>query len=252
MVARVVHLARREWLEQRRQPAMLGAIGALFALMALFPLGIVGAIELVTRDPAGADLLGGDAIVRSVVISTVNTWYFLSLSQFIGFVSVLAGHSILHDRQCGTFTFLLLAPTRRGELLLGKVLGALGPVLVMHALVAAPTALLLLASPLAQQTGATPAVQPAWWLAMFVGAPMWTGALATACTLVSAAAADVRTAQQFVWFLVFFATLFFGALLVAAIPYGAAVQVAVASVGAVALSASLAVGAQALSKDVRR
>ncbi len=253
MITRVLHLARREWLEQRRQPAMLGAIGALFALIAFLPLGILAVLELLLHlDPAAAATLGGVDWAPALAQSTVSTWSFLAVSQLIGFVAVLAGLNVLHDRQCGTLTFLLLAPTRRAELLLGKVLGALAPVVALHALAAAPTAALLLLSPLARAAGATPALSPAWWLALFVGAPLWTGALATGCALVSAVATDVRTAQQFVWFLVFFTTLALGALLVGALPYGAPLQLGVAALGAVAFAAAVGVGAQGLSQDVRR
>ena len=67
------------------------------------------------------------AISRPIYPLRIGVWLFA-----VVIAAVLAGHSVLHDRQSGTLTFLLLAPVRRTELLLGKVLGAIGPSFAMY------------------------------------------------------------------------------------------------------------------------
>jgi FtsH-binding integral membrane protein len=78
---------------------------------------------------------------------------------------------------------------------------------------------------------------------------MWVGAV---CVTVSSVARDVRTAQQAVWFVVFFATLLAGFLLTMALPQGAGMQLAAAAVAAFGTAITLLVGAQAISRDLGR
>ena len=54
---------------------------------------------------------------------------------------------------------------------------------------------------------------PAWWVAFMLGGPLCALFVGTLCTIVSCLSHDVRTAQQGVWFVVFFATLICGTAL---------------------------------------
>jgi energy-coupling factor transporter ATP-binding protein EcfA2 len=258
---RILRIARREWLEQGRQPAMLSVIAALFLAIALL---VVTALVLLDLVAASDDLtaalaswmpavgMDGYAAVEALAGSVVGASNWLLFTQFLGITAVQAGHTVLHDRQCGALPFLLLAPIRRIELLFGKVLGAMGP----------PTALYLLlsgaASALAASLDVTAAhadrlpPAPAWFVAFFLGGPIWGAFIATLCAIVSGLAEDVRTAQQGVWFLMFFATFACGFLLAGLLPQGPAVQAAVALLGLAATTGAQLVGSRMLSRDLGR
>ena len=68
----------------------------------------------------------------------------------------------------------------------------------------------------------------------------------------SSLAHDVRTAQQGVWFVVFFATLICGFLLTWALPYGVLAQLGVAGLAAFGAGATQLIGATLMSRDVSR
>src|SRR5204863_433941 len=80
-------------------------------------------IHRAVRARADAGLAGGP---DGIVASALQLYAFLTFTQFLGIAAVCCGHAMLHDRQCGTLSFLLLAPVGRFELLTGKVLGAIG------------------------------------------------------------------------------------------------------------------------------
>jgi ABC-type transport system involved in multi-copper enzyme maturation permease subunit len=260
MIARVLHIARREWLEQRRQPVMLGVIGTLYGLVGGIVLVALLLMQVVAADAERlatlTTVLGGTVDARSVVDAavggTVAAYNFLMYSQFLGIAAVLAGHAVLHDRQCGTLTFLLLAPVRRGELLVGKVLGAVGPAFGLYLVISGGASMLAAALPVTAPHWQHLPSNPAWWVAFLVGGPMWAVFIGTVCTIVSSVAKDVRTSQQGVWFVVFFATLVCGFLLTYALPYGVIGQLCVALLAVVGALGAASVGASIMSRDVSR
>jgi len=259
-VSRVLLIARREVLELTRQPAMLVTISALFTIVGALVMLTVGLLQLLHADSeASAHLalwtraLGlGDAGPEGIATIAIATGSFLLFTQYLGISGVLAGHTTLHDRWCGTLPFLLLAPVSRAELLLGKVLGA----------ILLPTALYLTAQivvmgfvALLSVSATAAAMLPpsgGWVVATFVGAPLWAAGVAILCAIVSAVARDVRTAQQGVWLLMFFATLGAGYLLAGRMTDGALIQLGVAGLGAGIGAGALFVGARVLSRDVGR
>lgn len=255
---RILHLARREWLEQRRQPAMLAVIASLFTLVGGLALSALALLEWAASDPGATDalgaLLGGDGPAALHLLSgTVVTAYsFLVFSQLLGIAAVLAGHAVLHDRQCGTLTFLLLAPVRRHELVLGKVLGVIGPSVGLYLAISGGGSLIASSMSVARAHGAYLPVNPAWWIAFLGGGPVLAVLVATVCTVISAQARDVRTAQQGVWFLMFFATFACGALLTQALPAGVGTQLGVLVAGLLGVAGAVAVGAAAITRDLGR
>jgi len=257
MIGRILHIARREWLEQLRQPAMLGVIATLYGLVAALVLVTLLLLQNVQSDPGQLSSMldmGEDpeAFLNLFVGGTVSAYNFLLYSQFLGIAAVLAGHAVLHDRQCGTLTFLLLAPVRRTELLIGKVIGAIGPPFLLYLLISGPAAVLAntlsITAPFAEQLPGN----PAWWVAFLIGGPMWAVFIGSICTIVSSLAHDVRTAQQGVWFVVFFATLICGFLLTWALPHGVMAQLSVAGLAAFGAGATQWVGVALMSRDVSR
>ncbi len=260
MIARIFHIAKREWLEQVRQPTMLGIIAALYGLVGGIVLLALLLLQVISSNPASQSLLGSmldgvmepGAFTDAAVGTTVAAYGFLIYSQFLGISAVLAGHAILHDRQCGTLTFLLLAPVRRGELLVGKVIGAVGPAFALYLLISGGCSIIAAWMPVTAAHAELLPNNPAWWIGFLLGGPLWSVFIGTVCTIVSSVAHDVRTAQQGVWFVVFFATLVCGFLLTWALPYGVIAQLGVATLAALGAGGAATVGAAVISRDVSR
>jgi len=256
-VRRVLHIARREALEQARQPLMLFVIGLLLAIVMGFSMVTAQLIQHAHDSPDTAqvlsDTIGFDAdTARSWMRSLLGVMSFLGFSQYLGVSAVLAGHAMVHERQCGTLTFLLLAPIDRIELVAGKVLGATSWTTLLYLLFVGTASL---AASTAGLTAETPWLTPrsaGWWLA-FVGAgPLWATANATACVLVSSVSRDVRAAQQGVWFIVFFATLLAGTLLTGSLSQGVPAQL-MSILAASATTITLwSLAAVVLSRDISR
>ena len=255
-MSRVWFVARREWLEQRRQPGMLAAILATFVVidglvvLAAVLLALVPIEGNLLLGPSGADPA---AMVHWLAGLVVDAHAFLNFSQLIGLCAVNAGHSVLHDRQTGAITFLLLAPLRRIELLGGKLMGAVAPPLAagMACNAVAATALALVGATASAGAGRLPP-SPGWFVAWALAGPAWCAFIAAICTVISALARDVRTAQQAVWFLLLFATILGGSLVTSQVGNGVGAVLAVAAVGALGAAVTLWVGAQLLSRDLSR
>jgi len=258
-LARVLHIARREWLELRRQPVMIAVITCLFGMIAALVTAALAIVDLVARTPQMRDTLshelplaGLDAYVflEDIANQVLTLGNFLLFTQFLGIAAVLAGHTVLHDRQCGTLPFLLLAPVRRAELLAGKVLGALGPPLGLFLVWSAGTGLILGLFPITENLGEALPPSPAWLVAWALGTPAWATFICTLCAIVSSLSRDVRTAQQAVWFVMFFSTLLCGVLLAGMLAQGVVFELIVAAVGAVCAVAALLVGATVIRREV--
>jgi ABC-type Na+ efflux pump permease subunit len=256
-MTRVRVVILREWLELARQPVMLGAITALFVLLATVVLGALFLLDWAFGQPSAGDelLTWFDALGISVTSGAQfsgTVWrinQFLMCSQTLGISAVLAGHTVLHDRQCHTLPFMLLAPLRRSELLLGKVVGAMGiPTLLFWGVSLIETLGFSQVS-LLQESGCG-AGSLAWWLAVVVGVPMWTAAICGLCALASALVRDVRTAQQIVWFLLFFATLFCGTGLTSCVDQGVWAVIWFSVLGGIAFFATVWVGGVLLGRDL--
>ena len=257
---RVLHIARREWLEQWRQPWMLAAIGSLDAIIAGLLLTSLFLLQQALTEPNAQEALvqlmpgatDSTEVVRALSQTALTVTNWLIFTQFLGIVAVLAGHAVLHDRQSGTLPFLLLAPVRRAELLLGKVLGAMG----------APLALYLLCNGVAMSIAGSLEIasvapfrvppSPAFLVAFLLGGPLWALWIGLICAIVSSLSRDVRTAQQIVWFVVFFATFVCGILLSVLLDRGPGVQLGIAALGAAGAGFTLWIGTQVISRDLSR
>lgn len=261
MIRRILLIARREWLEQLRQPWMLVVITSLFSAIGLLVISALVLLNHIRGDPELARELvfwlpfgaeDPEGLVDGLAAGTVSLSNWLIFTQFLGIVAVLAGHSVLHDHQSHTLPFLLLAPVSRGELLLGKVLGALGLPFALYVFVSGGASMaaaqLQITEPLSDRL--PPA--PGWMIAFLVGGPLWAMVVASLCAIVSTLSRDVRTAQQAVWFVMFFATFVCGYLLAVLVPEGVIVQLAVAAVGLAATWGAITVGSQIISRDLRR
>ncbi|MBE2248017.1 MAG: ABC transporter permease subunit [Myxococcus sp.] len=252
---RLLRIARTELLEHRRQPWMIFILAANYALWG----AVFGAMFLLLDHFAGRP---EDLVVLKQRLSEVGVQYdtalqlatstfgSLTFTNLPLFVAIMSGTSVLHDRECGTMPFLMLAPVTRLQLLAGKLLGAMIIPLVFHVVFVGVTSLGLgrLASlaPYADKFGAS----PAWWVAFLLGAPASAAFVGALGAVVSALSRDVRTSMQYTSFLIGILSLGFGAVLVDGLTRGLALQVAFASLCLVAAALTLAVGARLISRDV--
>jgi len=260
-MSRIWTILRREGLEQRRQPGMLAVMSGLMILVSGAPLMTLTMLSIVDAQPGGpeqvAALMEGlgvslNAPIASMVAPAVSAMNFLLISQLLGMCAVLAGHTILHERQCGTLPFLLLSPIRRSELVLGKVIGAmLWPVMTFWVVGGVSCGL---AGQLSVTASSASNLPPAsgWWVAYALSAPSWAMFVCGLCVLVSSLARDVRAAQQGVWVVVFFATLICGGMVSGTIQAGGATEAGVALVGMLCSIGVIGAAAQVLSRDLSR
>ena len=135
---------------------------------------------------------------------------------------------------------------------MGKVVGAVGPSLCLYVAICGTASLLIKTLAVVEPYGALLPPSPSWLVAFLLTGPLWAAFVSTVCCIVSTVARDVRTAQQLVWFVVFFATLFAGMLLSYVLEKGVVVQLAVAGLGAVGMMGALLAGTQIISRDVSR
>lgn len=248
-------VARREILEQRRQPAMLAVVGTLFAIVGGSAAVAVAALAWVRTNPEAFRLVESlvpGATPESLVSATLTLQTFLGFTQYLGISAVACGHAVLHDRQCGTFTFLLMAPIHRSALLAGKVLGAVALPTAGYVAVAVAAGLVEAALPVSASARHLLPTARGWWWTLLVGGTSWSLWVGTVCASISSLARDVRTAQQATWFVVFFASLIAGGLLTGSIDADPAVQLAVVALAWAGAGTSLSVGAALLSRDVGR
>lgn len=261
MIRRILLIARREWLEQVRQPWMIAVIFGLFAAIGLLVVTALALLNHVGHHPEMAAQLvrwfptsGTDPqrLIAGLVTATVSLSNWLIFTQFLGIVAVLAGHSVLHDQQVHTLPFLLLAPISRAELLAGKVLGALGLPFMLYVFVSGSASLLAAFLPVTATVADRLPPSPAWTVAFLFGGPLWAMVVAAMCAIVSTLSRDVRTAQQAVWFVMFFATFVCGYLLAVLVPRGVLVQLAVAVAGGLCAWGIVVAGSQIVSRDLPR
>ncbi|MCB9688425.1 MAG: ABC transporter permease subunit [Alphaproteobacteria bacterium] len=251
----VWHVARREILEQRRQPAMLAVVTSLYVIVAGSAVTAVAALATIEATPVAfqmvEQLLPGTT-PSSLVHTTLSLQTFLGFTQYLGISAVACGHAVLHDRQCGTFTFLLMAPIRRSALLAGKVLGAVALPTAGYVVVNLSAGLIELAMPIAQDAHHWLPTSLGWWVALLAGGPSWSLWVGAICASISSLARDVRTAQQATWFVVFFASLAAGGMLTWSIDAGLMEQMAVVLLAVTGAATALSAGAALLSRDVGR
>ncbi|MCB9692843.1 MAG: ABC transporter permease subunit [Alphaproteobacteria bacterium] len=252
----ILHIARREWTEQLRHPAMLAICAVLLGLITALTLAALAGLSLIQGEERLAALAAlTDAppalFLDTAVTGTLYAFDFLVYSQYLGFVGVIAGHALLHDRQLGTLPFLLLAPVSRTHLLAGKVLGALGPLTAVVVVLVAAGGLVAAAMPVTAGHDALAARTASWWAALLLAGPSWGAFVATATVVTSSLAHDVRLAQQAVWFVVFFVQLAVAFLITGSLDSLVA-QLLAAALGSLATAAALAVGTQVLTRDLGR
>jgi ABC-type transport system involved in multi-copper enzyme maturation permease subunit len=251
-MTRTLRIAKTELLEHRRQPWMI------FILAANYVAWIVvfgGLFLLVDRSAASLALIRQEMAAAGIEYDAAlqlatSTFGSISFTNLPLFVAILSGTSVLHDRECGTMPFLMLAPVTRAQLLLGKLLGAMAIPLAFHLMFVGVSSLALgrlgALAPYAHKLGAS----PAWWIAFLLGAPASAAFVGALGTVISALSRDVRTSMQFTSFFIGLLSLGIGAVLVDGLTRGLELQVGFAIGCLIAAAVTLGAGARLISKDV--
>lgn len=246
----LLRIARTELLEHQRQPWMVLVLALNYLIWVL----IFGVVFLSLADPAtaaeartqlAAAGVGFDATM-ALLVSTFGSLVFTNLPLY---VAIMSGTSVIHDRESGTMPFLLLAPVTRGQLLAGKLLGAMGFPMLFHLLFVGGSCLLFGRLPLLEPYATTFGGTSAWWIGFLVGAPASAAFVGALGTVISALSRDVRTSMQYTSFFVGLLSLGFGYALVDALPQGAGVQVEFAAGCAIAAVITLLVGVRLINRD---
>lgn len=252
---RLFRIAKTEVLEQRRQPAMLFILVlnyvlwcggfALFFLMFEFVMGYP-----VTKPMMEQQLKDTGVELQTFLKLAVSGFGSIVFTNMPLFVAIMSGTSVIHDRECGTMPFLMLAPITRFQLLMGKLLGAMRYPLFFHLLFVGPTSLLIgrfeLVAPYSAKFGGS----VAWWFAYLLGSPasaLFVGALGT---VISALSKDSRTSMQFTSFFIGLLSLAIGFVLVDGIAEGVGLQLKFIAGCIIAALVTLNVGARLISRDV--
>ncbi len=258
---RIFLVAEREFVEGFRQRWLVANLMLVLGVIAAGALGCLsltdwlGASEGNQRALAyWTDVLGFGADLQAATLAKGAVFMLQALvfNQLMSMTAVMAGHAGIHDRVTGTLPFLLLAPVRRFELLAGKVIGSLSVPMLVYVIVGGLASHLATTHPSAAESAAYLPPSAGWGVTFFIAAPIWSTFTATICVLVSAAARDVRTAQQAAWGVVFFATFVLSPLLVGLLPMGAWPQLALAGVGLLAELGLLALGAWRFGRELSR
>ncbi|MEW5741685.1 MAG: ABC transporter permease subunit [Myxococcota bacterium] len=252
---RLLRIARTEVLEHRRQPWMLFILGANYVLWGvLFGLVFFG-VDRIAHEPEALAMLqqqlaGYGVQFNALLQVATSTFVSLLFTNLPLFVAIMSGTSVLHDRECGTMPFLMLAPVTRLQLLVGKLAGAMAIPMLLHlALVGASSLLfgrLTTLAPFAHKLGGS----SAWWFAFLVGAPAAAAFVGALGTVISALSRDIRTSMQFTTFFIGLLSLGIGFVLVDGISQGVWLQVAFAGGCLIAAGLTLGVGARLISTDV--
>ncbi len=254
MLKVIQRIARTEVLEHRRQPWMLVILAANYAVLIGVFTGMFLLFDRVSGDPArmamvkqqmGQFGVAFDAFLR-LATSSFGSLLFTNLPLF---VAIMSGTSVLHDRECGTMPFLMLAPLTRRHLLLGKLVGAMAIPVAMHVVLVGVSSLLLgrlnVLAPYAEMFGGS----AAWWIALLAGAPASAAFVGSLGTVISALSRDIRTSMQYTSFFIGFLSLGIGFVLVDAISEGVGLQIAFAVGCVVGAAITLLVGARLISEE---
>lgn len=252
---RFLRIARTEVLEHRRQPWMVFILAANYGLW----IGIFGPLFLFFNNASSQpetlalikqQLSGFGVELNALLQIATSTFGSLIFTNLPLYVAIMSGTSVLHDRECGTMPFLMLAPVTRRQLLVGKLAGAMTIPLALHLLFVGTSSLLLgqldLLAPFAHKFGAS----PAWWVAFLVGAPASAAFVGALGTIISALSHDVRTSMQYTSFFIGLLSLGIGFVLVDGISKGVELQLVYAGGCVIATALTLLLGARLISKDV--
>ncbi|MEZ4459119.1 MAG: ABC transporter permease subunit [bacterium] len=257
---RVMLVAKTEMLEQRRQVSMLGVMLANYLLWNVAFLAVLvtlnasrdnpQAMALITSQALSLGICDGESALNGMVRLSNSTFGAVMFTTMPLFVAILSGYSVLNDRQNSTIPFLMLAPLSRYQLVLGKLLGAMGIPYAMHVVCVGVTTMIAgkmaVMEPFQAQFGGS----PAWWVAFLLGTPASGFLVGSLGTVISGLSKDVRTSMQYTSFAIGILSLAFGHILFDRITSGVGVQLGFAIGAVLGGIVILFVGSKIISRDL--
>lgn len=203
---RIRTIVRKEWEEVLRNSVVLFTL--LFTPLVMVGVGLATVLGTVhaSRQPQGMSAQDVDEIMRlageqcagldptdciGVYLATMMLLMFMMLPIILP--TVFASYSVVGEKTSRTLEPLLATPISTAELLVGKVLAAVVPAVVVTWLGVA-----LYAVGIAWQApGVLPALMaPAWLAAVLVLGPLLAVAGVDCAVIISSRVTDPRTAQQ--------------------------------------------------------
>lgn len=178
--------------------------------------------------------------------STYGSLLFTNLPLF---VAIMAGTSVIRERECGALPFLMLAPVTRLQLLFGKLAGAMAIPLLFHLAFAGPCSLLVSRLAIVTPYSAKLGGAAAWWVAFLLGAPASAAVVGALGTIISALSRDVRTSMQFTSFFIGLLSLGIGFVLIDGTSEGVGAQLAFTLCCVIATLVTAIVGARLISRE---
>lgn len=215
-------LLQKEWLELKHQPSLVLSIVLVPLILTLIPTislygvghstskgnteDVARALMKVNPALAGMSLLEASQSVMGQAFSTM----FLLIPMILP--SIIASYSIVGEKSNRTLEPLLATPIKTWELLVGKMLAALIPSMLLTWTCGAIYIAGAWISVISPRVFAA-IISPGWLTVFLIGAPLLALIAIAMMVVVSARVNDPRTAQQFsAWVVVPFLGVFFGQL----------------------------------------
>lgn len=207
---RVLAIVWKEWLDLRRNRAVLGVLTALPLLLTVMASGTMiatvraqathattttttaDATAAMAKMPAHIQAMTSDPKLGALFMLVLSALMLLSMVPVI-LPSVMAAHSIVGEKLTRSLEPLLVTPIRTWELLVGKLLAIVG-VAIVPSLVAYGIYVVVLVAVAPPEVLAL-AVSPAFLLTVGVVGPLSSVLAVTFGMMVSARSSDLQTAQ---------------------------------------------------------
>jgi hypothetical protein len=261
MIARTLHIARRESIEIARQPILLAVVLTLIVGIALLGGASLFVLDrLISVEGFGSNLeifgpayglhgAEGLAAFTRLVVHAVN---FLVFTQFHRRVRRPRGaHRAARARgPCAPLPAPRADPSDRARP--GQGARRARDPRAVYAAVVVVLGLFLHTLPITRPVSDLIPPSGGWLAAFAIAGPLWALVVCTLCSIASAIAPDVRTAQQLVWLVVTAITLTVCYALTVLVGAGAWPELALALAGACAFAISLAIASATLGRDLYR
>lgn len=210
---RVFAIVWKEWLDLRRNRAVLGVLTALPLLLTVMASGTMiatvraqaaqaaqattttttaDATAAMAKMPAHIQAMTSDPKLGALFMLVLSALMLLSMVPVI-LPSVMAAHSIVGEKLTRSLEPILVTPIRTWELLVGKLLAIVG-VAIVPSLVAYGIYVVVLVA-VAPPAVLALAVSPAFLLTVGVVGPLSSVLAVTFGMIVSARSSDLQTAQ---------------------------------------------------------
>jgi ABC-2 type transport system permease protein len=202
-LGRALAIFWKDWLDLRKNPALLFAMAALPAMLVVVPMVVVWTYVNNPEDPGlrvvalyyDPTLPLGTNAARFLIERTLVDWFGLFLVMPVFVPILISSQSVAGERERRTLEPLLASPVTAAELVLGKSLASVVPAvgLTWFAFVLLCVGVDVVAWPLGQGLMMPNAL---WLFGVGVLAPLFAFFGNGVAVLISARVAEARTAQQ--------------------------------------------------------